>query len=47
MKRFVLAALIGLAAGYILIRMSQRRLLAEELSDDTEPDIGTSPAPRP
>ena len=45
MKRFIIAALIGLAAGYILIRLSQRRLLTEELSDDAEPDIGMVSAP--
>jgi hypothetical protein len=47
MKRFVIAALIGLAVGYVLMRLSQRRLLSEELSEDTEPNIGTTPAPKP
>lgn len=47
MKRFIIAALIGLTAGYLLMRLSQRRLLAEELSEDDEPDIGTTPAPAP
>jgi uncharacterized membrane-anchored protein YhcB (DUF1043 family) len=47
MKRFIIAALIGLAAGYLLMRLSRRRLLSEELSEDDEPDEGTAPAPAP
>ena len=47
MKRFIIAALIGLAAGYLLMRLSQRRLLSEEPSEDDEPDEGTAPAPAP
>ena len=47
MKRFIIAALCGLAVGYAFMRLSRRRLLSEELSDDTEPDIGTAPAPTP
>jgi uncharacterized membrane-anchored protein YhcB (DUF1043 family) len=46
MKRFIIAALIGLAAGYLLMRLSRRRL-SEELSEDDEPDEGTAPAPAP
>ncbi len=45
MKRFIIAALIGLAAGYLLMRLSQRRPLSEELSEDDEPDAGAAPAP--
>ena len=47
MKRFIIAVFIGLAAGYLLIRLSQRRLQAEEPSEDDEPDAGTTPAPAP
>jgi uncharacterized membrane-anchored protein YhcB (DUF1043 family) len=36
MRRFLIAALIGLAAGYVLIRLSQRNLLSEELTGETD-----------
>ena len=47
MKRFIFAALIGLAVGYLLMRLSQRRSLSEELSEDTEPDPGAGSAASP
>lgn len=45
MKRFLVAALIGLGIGYLLMRLSQRRLLLERLAEEDE--IADSPAPAP
>ena len=47
MKRLLFAILVGVAVGYLLMRLSQRRFLSEELSEETEPDVGAAPAPAP
>ncbi len=47
MKRFLVAALIGLGFGYLLMRLSNRRLLSEHISDedDIEESMGSATAP--
>ena len=45
MKGLIIAVLIGLTVGYVLMRLSQRRLMPEELLDDGKADTGTAPAP--
>jgi hypothetical protein len=43
MSRFLLAALIGLAAGYILIRFSHRRQAPEPPDEQRAPEPQESP----
>ncbi|HET8943633.1 MAG TPA: hypothetical protein VFO59_02525 [Dehalococcoidia bacterium] len=38
MRRFLVAVLIGVGAGYLLMRLSNRRLLSEQLSDEDDID---------
>lgn len=47
MKRFIIAALVGLAIGYILMRLSQRRQLSGPPSEEDEPaeTFTSTPAP--
>ncbi len=47
MRRVLFAILAGVAVGYLLMRLWQRRFLFEELSEETEPDVGVGPAPGP
>jgi len=46
-RRLLFAILVGVTVGYLLMRLSQRRFLSEELSEETEPDVGVVPAPGP
>lgn len=38
MRRFLVAVLIGVGAGYLLMRLSNRRLISEQLSDEDDID---------
>lgn len=47
MSRFLIAVLIGVGAGYVLIRLANRRLLSEQISDedDIEDTVQTATSP--
>jgi hypothetical protein len=47
MRRFLIAVLIGVGACYLLMRLSNRRLLSDQLSDedDIEDTVQSATAP--
>ena len=47
MRRFLIAVLIGVGAYYLLMRLSNRRLLSNQLSeeDDIEDTVQSATAP--
>lgn len=47
MRRFLIAVIIGVGAGYLLMRLSNRHLLSEQISDedDIEDTVRSATAP--
>lgn len=47
MRRFLIAVLIGVGAGYLLMRFSNRRLLSDQPSDEDDVEDAARSATAP